>query len=191
MRTAFLLLVMAVCTTCPALAGPCTGAEGQLAKASAALTRNAVDEAETILRTLSASHPECPEIVLNQARVAQAKGNVDEAAELFYRYTDTDPNDSRGLAYFGRFFLEQHDYMRADALSAAALKKNPNDPAALAMRGQVLVMKEQSSEGQRLLENAVKLDPDDPEAQFQLGVIHDKAKAAPEAVQYFQRVTTL
>ena len=191
MRTAFLLLAMAVCTTWPAFAGPCTGAEGQLAKASTALTRNAVDDAETILRTLSASHPECPEIVLDQARLAQAKGSVDEAVELFYRYTDTDSNDSRGLAYFGRFFLEQHDYMRADALSAAAVDKNPNDPAALALRGQVLVIKEQSSEAQSLLEKAVKLDPDDPETQFQLGVIHDKAKAAPEAVQYFHKATTL
>jgi predicted Zn-dependent protease len=191
MRTGFLSLAMAVCTTWPAFAGPCTGAEGQLAKASTALTRNAVDDAETILRTLSASHPECPEIVLDQARLAQAKGSVDEAAELFYRYTDTDPNDSRGLAYFGRFFLERRDYMRADALSAAAVDKNPSDPAALALRGQVLVMKEQSSEGQALLEKAVKLDPDDPEPQFQLGVIHDKAKAAPEAVQYFHKATTL
>src|SRR5256885_2496047 len=191
MRTAFLLWAMAVCTTWPAFAGPCTGAEESLAQVSRALSRNAIENAEQILQELRASHPECPEIVLNQARLAQAKGSVEEAAELFYRYTDSDPNDSRGLAYFGRFFLEQHDYMRADALSAAAVDKNPNDPAALALRGQVLVMKEQSSEGQRLLENAVKLDPDDPEAQFQLGVIHDKAKAAPEAVQYFQRVTTL
>ena len=128
---------MAMCTTWPAFAGPCTGAEEPLAQVSRALSRNAIENAEQILQELRASHPECPEIVLNQARLAQAKGSVEEAAELFYRYTDTDPNDSRGLAYFGRFFLEQHDYMRADALSAAALKKNPNDPAALAMRDSV------------------------------------------------------
>src|SRR5205823_10968837 len=191
MRTAFLLLAMAVCTTWPAFAGPCTGAEGQLAKASTALTRNAVDDAETILRTLSASHPECPEIVLDQARLAQAKGSVDEAVELFYRYTDTDSNDSRGLAYFGRFFLEQHDYMRADALSAAAVDKNPDDPAALALRGQILVMKGQSSEGQALLQKAIEVDPDDPEAQFQLGAIYDKAQAAPKAVEHFRKAATL
>lgn len=180
-----------MCNTWPAFAGPCTGAERQLAQVSKALNRNAVDDAETILRTLSASHPECPEIVLDQARLAQANGSVDEAAELFYRYTDTDPNNSRGLAYFGRFFLEQHNYMRADALSAAAVDKNPDDPAALALRGQILVMKKQSSGGQALLEKAIKLDPDDPEAQFQLGVIYDKAKAAPEAVQCFQKTTIL
>src|SRR5438874_4570624 len=191
MRAAFLLLPIAVCTTGPAFAGSCTGAEDQLTQASSALTRNVVDAAENILHALNASHPECPEIVLQQARLAQAKGNVNEAAELFYRYTDIDPNDSRGLAYFGRFFLEQHDYMRADALSAAAVDKNPDDPAALALRGQILVMKGQSSEGQTLLQKAIEVDPDDPEAQFQLGTIYDKAQAAPKAVEHFRKAATL
>jgi tetratricopeptide (TPR) repeat protein len=191
MRTAFLSLLFPVCFPWPAFAGPCSGAEAQLAQVSKALTLNAVDRAENTLRALSASYPDCPEIVLHQARLAQAKGIANQALELYYRYTDTDPNDSRGLAYFGRFFLEQHDYMRADALSAAAVDKNPDDPAALALRGQILVMKGQSSEGQALLQKAIDVDPDDPEAQFQLGTIYDKAQAAPEAVEHFRRAATL
>jgi tetratricopeptide (TPR) repeat protein len=191
MRTAFLSLLFAVCFTWPAFAGPCSGAEAQLAQVSKALTLNAVDTAENTLRALVASYPDCPEIVLHQARLAQAKGSANQAAELYYRYTDTDPNDSRGLAYFGRFFLEQHDYMRADALSAAAVDKNPDDPAALALRGQILVMKGQSSEGQALLQKAIEVDPDDPEAQFQLGTIYDKAQDAPKAVEHFRRAATL
>jgi tetratricopeptide (TPR) repeat protein len=191
MRPAFLSLLFPVCFTWPALAGPCSGAEAQLAQVSKALTLNAVDTAENTLRALSASYPDCPEIVLHQARLAQAKGSANQAAELYYRYTDTDPTDSRGLAYFGRFFLEQHDYMRADALSAAAVDKNPDDPAALALRGQILVMKGQSSEGQALLQKAIEVDPDDPEAQFQLGTIYDKAQAAAKAVEHFRRAATL
>jgi tetratricopeptide (TPR) repeat protein len=190
-RTAFISLLFAVCARWPAFAGPCTGAERQLAQVSKALTVNALDIAENALHTLGVSYPDCPEIVLHQARLAQAKGNIREAADLYYRYTDTDPDNSRGLAYFGRFFLEQRDYMRADALSAAAVYKNPDDPAALALRGQILVMKGQSLEGQNLLEKAIKLDPDDPEAQFQLGTIYDKAKAAPEAVGHFRKAATL
>jgi tetratricopeptide (TPR) repeat protein len=191
MRTAFLLLLFPVCFNWPAFAGPCSGAEAQLAQVSKALTLNAVDTAENTLRVLSASYPDCAEIVLHQARLAQAKGSDNQAAELFYRYTDTDPNDSRGLAYFGRFFLEQRDYMRADALSAAAVDKNPDDPAALSLRGEVLTMKGEPSEGQALLEKAIKLDPDDPETQFQLGTIYDKAKAAPRAVEHFRKATSL
>jgi len=190
-RTAFRSLLFAVCATWPAFAGPCTGAEGQLAQVSKALTVNALDMAENALRTLGVSYPDCPEVVLHQARLAQGKGNISEAAELYYRYTDADPDDSRGLAYFGGFFLEQRDYRRADALSAAAVYKNPDDPTALALRGQILVMKGQSSEGQNLLEKAIKLDPDDPEAQFQLGTIYDKAKAAVQAVEHFRKAATL
>src|SRR3989442_2324476 len=191
MRSALLSLLFATCSAWLAFAGPCTGAETQLARVSRALTVNSLATAENALHALSLSYPDCPEIVLHQARLSQAKGNPNQAAELYYRYTDTDPNDSRGLAYFGRFFLEQRDYMRADALSAAAVDKNPDDPAALALRGQVLVMKGQSSEGQALLEKATKLDPDDPEAQFQLGTIYDKAKAATKAVEHFRRAAML
>ena len=191
MRTAFTSLLLAVCAAWPALAEPCTGAEAQLAQVAKALTVNALDIAENMLRTLIASYPDCPEIVLHQARLAQAKGNIGEATELYYRYTDKDPDDSRGLAYFGRFFLEQRDYMRADALSSAAADKNPDDPAALALRGQILLMKGQSPEGQNLLEKAIKLEPNDPEAQFQLGTIYDKAKAAAQAVEHFRKAATL
>src|SRR5437016_10411659 len=191
MKTAVLSLMFPVCITWPAFAGPCSCAEAQLAKVSKALTLNTVDTAENSLRALSSSYPDCPEIVLHQARLAQAKGSANQAAELYYRFTDTDPNDSRGLAYFGRFFLEQGDYMRADALSAAAVDKNPDDPAALALRGQVLLMKGQSSEGRNLLEKAIKLEPNDPETQFQLGTIYDKAKAAAQAVEHFRKAATL
>ena len=191
MRSALLSLLFATCSAWLAFAGPCTGAETQLAQVSRALTVNSLATAENTLHALSLSYPDCPEIVLHQARLSQAKGDPSQAAELYYRYTDTDPNDSRGLAYFGRFYLEQRDYMRADALSAAAVDKNPDDPAALALRGQVLVMKGQSSEGQTLLEKAVRLDPDDPEAQFQLGTIHDTAKAPSQAVEHFRRAATL
>lgn len=137
MRSVLLSLLFATCSVWLAFAGPCTGAETQLAQVSRALTVNSLATAENTLHALSLSYPDCPEIVLHQARLSQAKGNPSQAAELYYRYTDTDPNDSRGLAYFGRFFLEQRDYMRADALSAAAVDKNPDDPAAMALRGQV------------------------------------------------------
>jgi tetratricopeptide (TPR) repeat protein len=191
MRAALVFLFFATCGASPTLAGPCTGAEAQLARISRQLTLNSLDGVEPALQSLSLAHPDCVEIVLQQARLSEAEGHTDEAADLYYRYTDRAPYDSKGLAYFGHFFLEQHDYMRADALSAAAVEKNPDDPAALALRGQILVMKGQSSEGQSLLEKAVQLDADDPEAQFQLGAIYDKAQSAPKAVQYFRAVVKL
>lgn len=193
MRTPLLtpLLLFVTCSARVAFAGPCTGAEAQLARVSRELTLDATDVAEGMLRPVALSHPECPEILLAQARIQDARGNADQAAGLYIRYTDLEPEKSQGFAYFGRFFLEQRDYMRADAVSAAAVDKDPNDPAALALRGQILVMKGQSAEGKALLEKACQLDPDDPEAQFQLGTVYDKAKAAPSAVKHFRKATEL
>ncbi len=186
-----LFLSFVLFTAAPAVAGTCTGAEEQLAQVSRQLTLSSLDGVKSTLQSLSTSYPDCMEIVLQQARLAEAEGDPNAAADLYYRYTDSDPNDSRGLAYFGRFFLEQRDYMRADALSAVAVQKNPDQPAALALRGQVLVMKGQTSEARPMLEKAVRLNPDDPEAQFQLGAIYDKAKSAPNAAKYFRTVVKL
>ena len=132
MRTALsaLLFLWLTCTPRAALAGPCTGAEAQLALISRELTLDATDTAEGMLRPLAVSHPDCPEILLAQARIEDSRGNAQQAADLYIRYTDVEPDNSQGFAYFGRFFLEQRDYMKADALSAAAVDKNPNDPAA-------------------------------------------------------------
>jgi tetratricopeptide (TPR) repeat protein len=191
MRTALICLLFTTCTSWPAFAGPCTGVEAQLALVSKQLTLGAANIAEGILRPITVSHPDCSEILLAQARLHAAKGDAAEAASLFIRYTDLAPEDSRGLAYFGRFFLDQRDYQKADALSAAAVDRNSSDPAALALRGQILVMKGQSQEGKTLLEKACQLDPNDPEAQFQLGAVYDHAKQPADAVKHFRRAVTL
>ena len=134
LRTAVFLL-FATCSVWPAFAGPCSGAEAQLVRVSRELTLAATDMAEGRLRPIALSHPDCPEVLLAKARIEEARGNANQAVDLYIRYTDLEPNDSRGFAYFGRFFLEQRDYMKADALSGAAVDKNPSDPAALALRG--------------------------------------------------------
>jgi tetratricopeptide (TPR) repeat protein len=191
MRTALLSLLVAASAAWPAYAGPCAGTEAQLAAVSRQLTLGAPNAAERMLKPITISHPDCPEILLAQARIEEAKGDANQAADLYIRYTDLEPDNSTGLAYFGRFFLEQRDYMRADALSAAAVDKNPDDPVALALRGQILLMKGQTQEGKSLLEKACQLDPDDPEAQFQLGSFYDGAKRPAEAVKHFRKVAAL
>src|ERR1700758_643834 len=104
-------MIFAICSASPVCAGPCAGAEAQLAQISQQLTLNSLDGVKPALELLSRAYPDCPEILLQQARFAEAAGNPNAAADLYYRYTDSDPNDAKGLAYFGRFFLEQHDYV--------------------------------------------------------------------------------
>src|SRR5436305_509577 len=104
-------LLFVACGAPAAFAGPCTGAEAQLALVSKKITLDAADAAQGILGALVASYPECPEILLAQARIQDSRGNAQEAADLYVRYTDLEPDNSSGFAYFGRFFLEQRDYM--------------------------------------------------------------------------------
>jgi tetratricopeptide (TPR) repeat protein len=158
---------------------------------SAKLTLNDVSSAEAMLGPIAAAHPDCPEVLLAQGRIEAAKGNVPAAANFYVQYTDLEAHDARGFAYFGRLFLDQRDYPKADALSAAAMERNANDPATLALRGQILSMKGQQQEGKKLLEKACQLDPNDPEAQYQLGRIYDGEKNSITAVKYFRKATTL
>jgi cellulose synthase operon protein C len=191
MRVAILCILFAVAGTWPAFAGPCSGVEEQLARVSAKLTLGDVSGAEAMLRPVAVSHPDCPDILLAQGRIEAAKGNASAAANFYVQYTDLETQDSRGFAYFGRLFLDQRDYPKADALSAAAVDKGPNDPAALALRGQILTMKGQQQEGKKLLEKACQLDSNDPEAQYQLGKIYDSEKSSAMAVKYFRKATAL
>jgi tetratricopeptide (TPR) repeat protein len=191
LRGAVLCFLFGVAATWPAFAGPCSGVEDQLARVSAKLTLGDVSGAEAMLGPIVASHPDCPENLLAQGRIEAAKGNAPAAANFYVQYTDLETQDSRGFAYFGRLFLDQRDYPKADALSAAALEKNPNDPASLALRGQMLAMKGQQSEGKKLLEKACQLDSNDPEAQYQLGKIFDSEKNSVAAVKYFRQATAL
>jgi tetratricopeptide (TPR) repeat protein len=191
MRAAVFAFLFVSAASWPAFAGPCTGAETELARISAKLTLNDVSGAETMLAPILTSHPDCPEILLAEGRIEAAKGNAQAAANFYVQYTDLESQDARGFAYFGRLFLDHLDYPKADALSAAALERNANDPASLALRGQILVMKGETSEGKKLLEKASELDPNDPEAQYQLGTLYDEEKNYIDAVKHFRQATTL
>ena len=191
MKVTLICISFAVAVACPAFAGPCSGAEDQLARISAKLTLGDASGAQAMLGPVLVSHPDCPEILLAQGRIEAAKGNAPAAANYYVRYTDAETEDSRGFAYFGRLFLDQRDYPKADALSAAAVEKNPNDPAALTLRGQILAMKGQQQEAKKLLERACDLEPNDPEAQYQLGKIYDGEKNSVMAVKFFRRATRL
>ena len=151
---AILVLVTALWAPWPTSAGQCAGAEQQLQSISSALAHEALDKAEQTLDSLEQSHPNCPEILLDRARLLTSKGNATAAEDAFVRYQELAPDASQGYAYLGRFFLEQRHYARADSTSLVALEKNPSEPAALALRGEILVMKGQVKEGTSLLQQA-------------------------------------
>jgi tetratricopeptide (TPR) repeat protein len=171
-------------------ADACAGAEIQLQSLSAHLNRNEYSVAEDQLTLLKAEHPDCPSILLAEARIKASQGAA-EASDLFTRYLEKVPNDPAGLAYFARFLIAQGQYQRADELSGAAVSQDVKNPAALAVRGQILIMKRRFKEGEELLLKSCELDPDNAESQFQLGEFYDRTKRPGEAVKHFQKVVDL
>jgi tetratricopeptide (TPR) repeat protein len=190
MKQAAILLVAMFLAPDLARGGPCTGAEAQLQSVSRALDSETLDKAEQNISLLEQAYPGCTEIILERSRLLALQGNA-AAADAFTRYLTLEPEDSKGYAYFGRYLLEQQQYLHADANSLAALGKNPRDGTALALRGQILLMKGQVQEGVALLEQAIHVDPDNTEANYQLGALADKAKRRAEAVKRFEKVLSI
>ncbi len=174
-----------------AFAGSCGEMEAQIANVFRELARDQPGEAEKGLELIEASHPDCSQTLLARARIEAAKGQSSQAEDLFARYTNLEPGDARGYAYYAAFLIGQREYQRADAMSVVAMEKNSNDAAALAVRGHILDMKGQSDEGMTLLQKACELDPENGEAQFQLGAIYKRAKRPADAVKHFEKATAV
>jgi tetratricopeptide (TPR) repeat protein len=167
---------------------PCSGTEQRMASIWNALSAGNVSGAEQILHEVERTHPECPEVILANARVAEANGAPAGAEDFFARYADLVPNEAKAYSYHARFLLRRGQYARADVISAQALERDPNDVVALAVRGEILDIQGQTQEGMELLEKACRLDPRNAQAQFRLATIYDRAKRLADAVQHFEKV---
>src|SRR5260370_31743615 len=102
---AILLFVAALWAPCLASAGQCTGAKQQLQSISSALAREALDKAEQILDSLEQSYPNCPESLLDRARLLAFSGIAAAAESAFVRYQALAPDASRDHDYLRSFFL--------------------------------------------------------------------------------------
>jgi tetratricopeptide (TPR) repeat protein len=181
------MLVLLACIPPQVRAILCSGTEQLMASISKELSAGNVSGAEQMLHEMERTYPECPEVILANARVAAANG-APAAEDFFVRYANLVPNEAKAYSYHARFLLERGQYPRADALSALALERQPNDVIALAVRGEILDVKGQTQEGMELLERACRLDPRNARAQFRLATIYDRAKRLADAVQHFEKV---
>jgi tetratricopeptide (TPR) repeat protein len=175
----------------PAFARQCDGARPQLKEISLKLDHADFAAAARLLRPVANSFPECPLVLLAQARTQAAEGDSDQADDTFARYMTAQPDDASGYAYYARYLLSRRQYQRADLLSSIALEKGHSLPIALAVGGQILLMKGQTNQGLDMLAEACRLDPEDAESQFEIGSIYDRIKRPADAVKHFSRAVEL
>lgn len=174
-----------------AFAARCDAVGAQLKEISLKLDHGDFTMAARQLAPLANTFPECPVVVLVQARTRAGEREFDQADALFTRYITAQPDDARGYAYYARYLLTQRQYQRADMLSTVALEKGGAVPIALAVSGQILFMKGQTKQGLDMLAEACRLNPDDTESQFEIGTIYDRIKRPADAVKHFSRVVEL
>ena len=191
MKIVLVYFLLVMWTGRAALAAPCSGIETELAQISTKLAHDAPEAAQQLLDPIAQGHPDCPAVLLAQARIEAGTGQDSQAAASFEQYLQSQPEDANGYAYFARFLLDRNQYQRADDMSLAALGKDPNGAAALAVRGQILDMKGSPQQGRELLSRACQLDPEDVRAQFDLGSMDDRAKRPADAVTHFEKVVAI
>jgi tetratricopeptide (TPR) repeat protein len=191
MKGVFLRLGLLLFAVSQAFARQCDGARPQLKEISLKLNHGDFAAAARLLGPVANSFPECPLVVLAQARIQAAEGDSDQADGTFARYLAAQPDDASGYAYYARYLLSQRQYQHADMLSAMALEKGHSVPIALAVGGQILVMKGQTAQGLDMLAEAGRLDPQDAELQFEIGSIYDRIKRSADAVKHFSRAVEL
>jgi tetratricopeptide (TPR) repeat protein len=174
-----------------AIARPCDGAQAQLTTISLKLSHGDFQDAGRLFAPLADSYPNCPALLLAQARLRAMANDSGEADDLFVRYTIMQPDDASGYGYYARFLLSRRQYQRADMVASLALQKGPSNAIALAVSGQILAMKGRVKEGLDMLAQACHLDPDDAESQFQMGSLYDRLKRPADAAQHFQKAVDL
>lgn len=85
--------------------GPCAGAEPILESAGQALDTGRWGDAERLLEPLTRSHPDCPDALVAQARIAGRKGQIREARQALERALRLDPAHADAHHQLGIWFF--------------------------------------------------------------------------------------
>jgi tetratricopeptide (TPR) repeat protein len=191
MKSVFLWLAILFFGASQAFAGQCDAVAPQLKEISLKLDHGDFAAAARLLAPVANSFPECPLVVLAQARTQAAEQDSDQADGTFARYMTGQPDDASGYAYYARYLLNRRQYQRADKLSSIAIEKGHSVPIALAVGGQILFMKGETNQGLDMLREACRLNPEDAESQFEIGSIYDRIKRPADAVKHFSKAVEL
>lgn len=191
MKSVFLWLAISFFGASQAFAGQCDAVAPQLKQISLKLDHGDFAAAARLLAPVANSFPECPLVVLAQARTQAAEQDSDQADGTFARYMTGQPDEASGYAYYARYLLNRRQYQRADKLSSIAIEKSHSVPIALAVGGQILFMKGETNQGLDMLAEACRLNPEDAESQFEIGSIYDRIKRPADAVKHFSKAVEL
>jgi len=170
---------------------PCAGAGLSLQAAGAALDEGRWSDAEAFLQPLAMSYPDCAGVVVNMARLRDARDDPAEAERLFSRALTLAPDDAVAYAVYARFQLSRSLLPQAARLVALSLTIDPECTKALVVRGQILGHRGLYGESRVALERAVALDPTSFEAHYEIGVWFFRVNLFEQAARHFESAVAL
>lgn len=141
----------------PADVSTAPGLRAQLA-AQLALDQGRLDAAEAALERA----PDEPRTKLLRARLAEARGNPDEARRLYGQAARGEHVEVEAHARLGAMELSLGRADEALAAARQALERSPDDPDAISVAARAHVAKEQPDQGMRLVTRGLEAHPNDP-----------------------------
>jgi tetratricopeptide (TPR) repeat protein len=141
-----------------------------LALASIQVAGNRIDEAEQTYKQLSTLPSNAFKLIY--ARFLYHTGKRDAALAQFQNLVKDNPDDRVIRNWLLSTYLDMNKIAEAQALLAAALKKNPADADALFHRGELYLRLGKTTEAQQDLQPVLRLVPESADAHFAMARIY-------------------
>ncbi|MDX8121675.1 tetratricopeptide repeat protein [Janthinobacterium sp. GMG2] len=127
--------------------------------------------------------------LLGLAAVAQRENQGAQAASLYVRLLEINPDD--GVALAGLIGLRQGDVVQSEAKLKAILARTPDSGPVLFALGNVYAKQRRWNEAQQQFFRAYSAAPGNPDYAFNLAVGLDRLNQPKLAATYYQRALTL
>jgi superkiller protein 3 len=121
----------------------------------------------------------------------RSTSNNKEAAELFEKALQAQPNDAKALQALGETLLALSEFEQASKVLQKALAVNPGDAKTYGNLGYALLNQGKSAEAAEALRTAVELDPESAVYHSDLAVCLARLNREAEAIQEFRRAIEL
>ena len=112
-------------------------------------------EAEPWLREFARKHPDSPEALLNLAYAIRQQTRLDEAAQIYLRVLEMDPDSAGATAALSRHYRTKGNYEKAFELVSTAIDRLGPQPHMVASYARLCERKDRVQDGIVMLERAL------------------------------------
>lgn len=155
-----------------------------------------LDEAEALGLEITGIDDRSARGFILLGRVEEKKGDPDKALSYFERANRAEPNNVQLKLTLAYSLLKNAQEIRALEICQSILEERAktNDPAyagVLSRIGTILIEANRIDQAKKVLSDSVAVDDSNPEAWNNLGVVYDRKKDYPKALEAYERAVRL